>query len=104
MIKYVESRPVIIEICPASTLKKQKLYFPYKGEGAGRERGRTRLLQESQTKYPLLIPLEIEKKIIADKNGDALDSLIAALAAYSNLEILLTPSETINLREGCVYI
>lgn len=104
MMQAIDGQPIVIEICPASTLKKQKLYFSYKGKGAGLAASRERLLQELQLLYPVEVPFDIERKIIANQEGDALDSLIAVFAAYANMETLHAPSLTLNKLEGYVYI
>lgn len=79
--------PWILEICPASTLKKMNLYRPYKGKEHRKQRGR--ILNAVEATGSISIPEEaIREKIIADSGGDALDSVIAA---YSTFRALCNP-------------
>ena len=77
--------PNLLEVCPASYLKKQGLYQPYKGKAA-------RHLQQRQKILGHLTDIidfgnescPIREKLLADNNGDALDSILCAVIAYQN--------------------
>lgn len=77
-----EDKAWLIEICPASTLKKDGQYLiPYKEATEECRTNRARILEA----YKQMTPLEFqggEDAIISDRRGDALDSLIAAVAVY----------------------
>lgn len=80
MQSHDQGLPCIIEICPASTLKSENLYIPYKGrkwQGNRRE-----ILNRLQSRHQFRLPPEMDARILGDQAGDALDSVIAALATY----------------------
>jgi len=78
-------KPVILEICPASTLKAHGLYEKYKFRSKeDRPETRSKILEEIERLYPLKFSdPNIRQSIIVDRHGDALDSLLAAMAAFN---------------------
>lgn len=88
-----ESKPWVIEICPSSTLKFENLDCSFKKKG--------KKVKESENNRKLIIQRLIEKKLItkishevvvsavSDREGDALDSIIAAVATYRALKNIL---------------
>ena len=76
----------VLETCPASTLKAMGLYRPYKGPGAARAAWRKKILAALTATGPLLIPARLRRRILADRTGDALDSLVAAFTAFRLVE------------------
>jgi hypothetical protein len=100
-------KPWLIEICPASTLKAERLYWPYKGKSEKYQRGRTRILEELAARAPLSISTRLRLIILDEPGGDALDSLVAAFAAYRvlrNPDSPWIPSTDAYALEGYVYI
>jgi hypothetical protein len=99
-------RPRIIEICPASTLKRLGLYRPYKGRGAAQRAARDSLLAALERDAPLRIPPAAREAALADGEGDALDSLVAALAVFRNLHAPggFAPRDPLEQQEGRVYV
>jgi hypothetical protein len=82
----VPGQPWILEICPASLLKRQKLYLPYKGGSEGHRAARARILREIQTATPVsLASRSFRSMILEDRDGDALDSVIAACGTFRAL-------------------
>lgn len=74
-------KPVLIEVCPASTLKSIGLYPSYKGRGAALRRARLRILDGLVTRGALTAPSTSLRKLLLDNaGGDALDAVIAAVA------------------------
>ena len=73
-------KPWIIEICPASLLKREGLYFPYKGTARTHRAARARIVEHFEHRGALIPVPEVRRTILADANGDALDSVLAALA------------------------
>ena len=74
--------PSLVEVCAACTLKHLSLYPPYKGRGdMARE---ARLMVVRNLRHCGIAPLStaLRAEVIADTEGDALDSIIAASAAY----------------------
>jgi len=81
-------KPRLMEICPASTLKSRGLSRKYKGisEDDNGVCARLEILNTLQTRWHLKIQEgEIQKLILRDHNGDALDSVLAAFAVFRNL-------------------
>lgn len=78
----VEGVPALAEICPASVLKREGLYAPYKGRGDGPRNGRDTILKalvERDALRPL--PGALRETVLANSGGDALDAILAAVAA-----------------------
>ncbi len=82
----VKARPGLIEICPASTLKKQNLYYSYKGRGDEKLKQRIEIMHYLEAAKNLVFASgEIREAALNDPGGDAVDSLIA-LAATTEAE------------------
>lgn len=101
-------RSWVLEICPASTLKREGLYEPYKGKTDTHRASREVILDQLQVIAPLVIPRQaVRAAILEDRGGDALDSVVAALAV---LRALRDPSlrtiegSTAHTIEGYVYV
>lgn len=73
--------PHLIEICPASTLKRMKRYLPYKGHSSEQREARA-LIWRSLRREGLRLADRLKPIVLADPEGDALDSIIAAWATY----------------------
>jgi len=81
-----KEKPWVFEICPASTLKQEGLYNRYKGKTVAHQRSRTRILDCLVEKGLIdTIPSKVRTMALGDTQGDALDSIIAAVAAYRAL-------------------
>lgn len=81
MDEPVDSIPTLLETCPASTLKQEGLYAPYKGHGQIRACARVRILRALEKKFRVAWGSEESREIVlADSEGDGLDSVVAALA------------------------
>ena len=84
----VEGRPLIVETCPASSLKQLGLYRThggYKGAGVDRHRKRDQLLDVLVDEKLATVSSTLRADIVANRGGDALDSVIAALGAIAAL-------------------
>jgi hypothetical protein len=96
-------KPWLLEVCPASTLKREWLYYSYKGREEQKREARERILEVLEEKGMLVIPdQEIRGKILENQGGDALDSVIAALATVRALRSPEARGEIYAL-EGYVY-
>lgn len=108
MQKPSPDRPWVVEICPASTLKDMGLYLSYKGKTADYSAARRHILQALHDTGTVSIPdPALRQTILADAGGDALDSVIAALAAFHFLLGPLesdTESEALYALEGRVCV
>ncbi|WP_027718062.1 DUF429 domain-containing protein [Desulfovirgula thermocuniculi] len=74
--------PWLVEVCPAATLKAQDLYLPYKGRGKEREKARAAILEALEGRGVLAVRGEVKELAVRDAGGDALDSILCALAAW----------------------
>ncbi|MDY0387005.1 MAG: hypothetical protein RBT65_07735 [Methanolobus sp.] len=100
-----EDKPWLIEICPASTLKSEDLYIGYKGRAEKKRQNRKYILDEMLHKG-ITVPEKLREKIINNKDGDALDSFIAAYATFRSLGKLDDVIENlpeIYLQEGYTF-
>lgn len=75
-------KPLIAEICPASFLKREDLYKPYKGPGPDLRDARENIIRVL-TRRKLLAPIrgKMRKTILVNTGGDALDAVLSAVCA-----------------------
>lgn len=72
---------VVVEVLPAHVAAAVCLGHPYKGRSNAARENRRRLLLEIARVYRLAISAEAEATILADTEGDAMDAVLAAVAA-----------------------
>jgi hypothetical protein len=101
-------RPWLMEICPASTLKSLGIHESYKGRADKHCAGRKRVLKKLEVDCKLTITDDaLRAKILENCDGDALDSVIAALAVFRALSksggLAATGNATYAL-EGYIYV
>ena len=100
-------RAWLLEICPASTLDLMGLRKSYKDEKGRDFHGvRDDILTKVSHPFGIEVPEQIRREVVADKKGDALDSIIAAIATFRALSqsIALDGSSEPSLVEGRVYV
>jgi hypothetical protein len=98
-------RPWVFEICPASLLKREQLYFPYKGRSETHREARARILRRMEKLIPLFLPTgALRSAVIRDPGGDALDSVIAACGTFRALRQPAPPTNGAYALEGYVYV
>ena len=96
--------PRLIEICPASTLKQMNWYRPYKGRSISQRTARLTILRLLRREGVQLAG-QLKLIVLADPEGDALDSVIAAWVAYRTLSQLdRMPRDPLYQREGRVFV
>jgi hypothetical protein len=110
----VSGRPWLLEICPASTLKwlgrltHQRLSVPYKRRSDEHRAARRRILRAVEARGDLTVPdPALRAAILDDPGGDALDSVIAAWAAFraaARPHLLNRVDSEACMIEGCVYV
>lgn len=107
MQQPVAGKPWLLEVCPASTLKKMGLNRPYKRKGEAGEIAREEILERLEATRQLgVISEELRSTAIGNSAGDALDSIIAAVTTFrATRKPLLLPCELPNIHalEGYVY-
>jgi len=108
MQRALSDRAWLLEICPASTLKRECLYRPYKGKTDEHRTARASILERLEATGTLSIPDQaVQSTVLEDRHGDALDSVIAALAAFRALRAPAFPTVEDNDKyalEGYVYV
>jgi len=101
-------RAWVLEICPASTLKQEWLYMPYKGRADEHRAARGHILERLEAMSALSISMPaVREAVLDDRGGDALDSVIAALATFRPLRDpahLVVESGSPYALEGYVYV
>lgn len=107
MQKALPGKTWLLEVCPASTLKQARLYFPYKGSSISHCSARTRILAWIEETCGISLPQTIRLAVLGDSHGDAIDSVIAAVATFSAIcnraDITAINNDTY-LREGYVFV
>ncbi len=99
-----EGRAWILETCPASVLKRLGLYRPYKGRAAALARSRGAILGALIERGALTKPPRpLRSRLIEDRGGDALDAVIACLAAAAAARREHPPASAAEMLEGKVY-
>lgn len=102
------SKPWVLDVCPASTLKQEGLYMSYKGKTDAHRMARARILESLEEASHLVIATQATRSLILDDHGgDALDSVIAACAtcrALCNPALLTVEREEVYALEGRVYV
>lgn len=100
--KLRAGKPVLLEVCPASTLKSIKLYPSYKGRGAQPRKARQRIFDGLIDRGALATPDRRMRALLLDnEGGDALDAVIGAIAT-SRADLNAEPDAFQRL-EGRVY-
>ena len=83
MQKRLPGRAWVLEICPASTLKRENLSLSYKGRDETHKAGRAKILDGIKKTGALKIKKSaLRRTILENRGGDALDSVIAAFAIF----------------------
>jgi hypothetical protein len=96
--------PRLIEVCPASTLKHMNWYRSYKGRSISHRTARLMILRSLRSEGVQLAG-QLKLIVLADPEGDALDSVMAAWAAYRTLSRLdRMPRDPLYQQEGCVFV
>lgn len=106
MQKALPGKPWLLEVCPASTLKQAHLYVPYKGRTLSHYSVRARILAWVENACAMPLPGIVQKAILNDYYGDALDSVIAAFATFRTFRYRSVVPAGVNdtyMLEGYVY-
>lgn len=82
MQRMRDGAPLLIEICPASTLKREGVPAVYKGASDEHRASRRRILKAMENAGLVRIASRsLRRRVLEDAGGDALDAVIAAGAA-----------------------
>lgn len=106
MDKRSPAKPCVVEICPASTLKRHGLYRPYKGALPNHLNGCRQILASIEERIHVRFsdPL-LRDTMLSETGGNALDSLVAAWALHEmrGMPRILETEESDYRVEGRVY-
>jgi len=100
-------KPWLVEVCPACSLGQYDTKMSYKGRGQDRRDARARILSSVLQRGPVCLPQNLRPMIIDDLGGDALDSVVAAVAAFHAVRLPLHQVVTRDIdyaMEGYVFI
>jgi hypothetical protein len=98
----IAGKPILIEVCPACTLKSINLYPSYKGKASEHRRARRRILDHLIDRGALVAPARRMRQVLLDnEGGDALDAMIGAIAT-ARADLAQEPDPFQRL-EGRVY-
>jgi hypothetical protein len=90
MQEIINDQPLILEVCPRSTLVKENIAGQkYKGKTQEHRRNRRHILNSLKDKNVIIPDAGLMRLIINDPGGDAIDSV---LAAYTVGKALLNPT------------
>jgi hypothetical protein len=105
MQQPLDDKAWVLEICPASTLEKQNIKRPYKGRADNRRAARRKILEAIEGNCNLKVAgSAIRATIESDIGGDALDSVVAALATFNAFRNSFVPDASCPYElEGWVY-
>ncbi|MGM0770194.1 MAG: hypothetical protein ACQESU_01060 [Halobacteriota archaeon] len=94
----------LAEVCPACTLKRKGIYIPYKGKSKKELENRRMILSEMK-KWDIELEDHIVAAALEDTEGDSLDSILAAYAAYGALQRSEDPEHLAkeNINEGMIF-
>jgi hypothetical protein len=80
------ARAWVLEVCPASLLKREDLYVPYKGRTAAHRANRQRIFKRVKGMEGVAAMASgVREAALEDPGGDALDGVLAALATFRSL-------------------
>lgn len=95
---------LLAETCPASLLKRLGLYVPYKGRGGALNDARRSLINDIIDKGLLNEPDKLlAERIVGDPGGDALDAVLAAIAAANLPRLRRATTDPVERIEGRIY-
>ncbi len=102
-----EDVPWLLEVCPASTLKASGLYGSYKDARGSTEAREFILSALEDSGRVTFADHALRRRVLADVKGDALDSVIAAEAAYravADLERIVQAHRYPYYLEAFIYV
>jgi hypothetical protein len=100
-----EGKTELMEVCPASLLKREKLYLSYKGKSEAQLQNRETISTAMAARTPFTWTEALKARALEDSEGDALDAILSAVCVYNVLKIPdgLAAKTEIERFEGKVY-
>jgi len=96
-------RAWVLEVCPASTLRDWDIPS-YKGPGAERRESRQRIVAKMSELGLIWEDNNLVDKVVNDREGDAIDSVIAAMATARVVSGTVVPKDGAYGLEGYIYV
>ncbi|WP_254839256.1 DUF429 domain-containing protein [Natronomonas marina] len=99
--------PNLVEIYPAGTLRRLDTVDEGYKEATGEARGRREEILaalDAETALEVRIDDEVRERAVAESGGDALDSVVAAVATARAVDRGFEPTTPHDEREGCIYV
>ena len=93
----------LLEICPASLLKRENLYLSYKGKSDAQRQNREIIAHEMAIRVPFSWSDEMQTRALDDTEGDALDAILAAICVQNALKTANFSANEVEKFEGKVY-
>jgi hypothetical protein len=81
-----EGHTQLLEVCPASLLKQERLYLSYKGKSATQRQNRATIANELARRTPFSWSDELKARSLDDSEGDALDAILSAVCVHNALK------------------
>lgn len=99
---FLPGKPILIEVCAASTLIHLDCHPPYKGKTLAHRRARAAILDRLiEEEYLARLSPSVRASLLENPGGDALDAVIGAIAA--NRAAIDVEGDPIDRLEGKVY-
>lgn len=97
--------PTIVEICPASTLISINIRLRYKGvDEIANENSRV-IIERLGSQHGVFMDADLSRRMVEERNCDALDSVIAVFAVFRNRDRLSNVDmSSRHLLEGYVFV
>lgn len=86
MQEYDPLKPVLMEVCPAVLLKKEKIYDQYKGAKGEFDSARESILDKLSLMGLGFSSDEVRRIAVDDNEGDAIDSIISAFIVFKTIK------------------
>lgn len=107
MQRALPGRPWLLEVCPASLLKREGFYAPYKGRSRQHRENRKRIAAAVERMDGVAaLASGVREAALANASGDALDAILAAVATSRALRNPAHPTARrshLYALEGYVY-
>ncbi|MHC5019655.1 MAG: hypothetical protein ACYTGX_06005 [Planctomycetota bacterium] len=107
MQKPLPRKPVLLEVCPPASLRRARISPPFKGAAPLARRAREGVLEAYEKRDQLWpVPEDVRERVLDDAEGDALNSVIAALAAAwasGHRDRWTVPADSPYMKEGKIF-
>ncbi len=107
MQEPIPRKPIFVEVSPPSSMRRARISPPFKGAAPLARRAREGVLASYERMGQLWpLPPEVRERVLDDAEGDALNAVVAAIAAAwasKNRDRWSLPSDSPYMIEGRIY-